>query len=78
MHFIPLSALERGCRRRLNRGLADDHLRRYVRAPGNRKPDKLLALLRAVPRKNIPMPNDTYYVSFPLGIDEFPAVDLTE
>jgi hypothetical protein len=42
------------------------------------KPDRLLALLRDFPRKNIPMPNDTYYVSFPLGIDEFPAVDLTE
>jgi hypothetical protein len=34
--------------------------------------------LRDFPRKNTPMPNDTYYVSFPLGIDEFPAVDLTE
>jgi hypothetical protein len=42
------------------------------------KSDRLLALLRDFPRKNTPMPNDTYYVSFPLEIDEFPAVDLTE
>jgi len=34
--------------------------------------------LRDFPLKNKPMPNDTYYVSFPLGIDEFPAANFTK
>jgi hypothetical protein len=37
-----------------------------------------LVLLGDVPRKNMPMPNDAYYASIPLRIDEFPAVDVTE
>ena len=31
--YFPFSAVERGCRRSLTRWLADDRLRRYVRAP---------------------------------------------
>jgi hypothetical protein len=42
------------------------------------KSDRLLVLLCDFSPKNMPMPNDAYYATFPLRIADIPAVDITE
>jgi hypothetical protein len=54
------------------------------RKPGDEDPSQFLgnagrlALVCGFFRRNIPMPNDTYHVTFPLRIAEISVEDLTE